>query len=380
MTDFFGGKSDKKVEYIELIYDLIFVYLIGRNNSLLHHVENGFFGIGTLLTYLISTLVILQVWYFSTLFINRYGNKSAADYICLFINMYLLYYLGEGTRTDWAQHYALYNIAWGLIMLNIAFQYWRVLRSCRGSAVWAVSHLKHHMVFLLIQAAIVFAAIPVYLCTGFPLSWLSLVFGFVAAMLMSRVDMLVPVNAEHLTERIMLFVVFTFGEMIVTLAVYFVNGFSVNTVYFSLMAFLIVAGLFLSYGYFYDNIIDRERENIESGYMLLHIVLIVALNNITVALEFMREPEVSMVAKNVFIVVSFLLYYLFLMIIGHYSRDDCKLTGRFIIRLVCVSALFVIAMAVFYRNSWLSIAASALYIYSMFGAIVYQNKRVGRLN
>ncbi len=28
-------QDEKKVEYIELIYDLIFVYLIGRNNSLL---------------------------------------------------------------------------------------------------------------------------------------------------------------------------------------------------------------------------------------------------------------------------------------------------------------------------------------------------------
>ena len=35
-------KEEKKVEYLELIYDLIFVYIIGRNNSLLHHVENGF--------------------------------------------------------------------------------------------------------------------------------------------------------------------------------------------------------------------------------------------------------------------------------------------------------------------------------------------------
>ena len=27
--------KEKKVEYIELIYDLIFVYIIGRNNALL---------------------------------------------------------------------------------------------------------------------------------------------------------------------------------------------------------------------------------------------------------------------------------------------------------------------------------------------------------
>ena len=34
--------KEKKVEYLELVYDLIFVYIIGRNNSLLQQTENGF--------------------------------------------------------------------------------------------------------------------------------------------------------------------------------------------------------------------------------------------------------------------------------------------------------------------------------------------------
>ena len=33
--------KEKKVEYVELIYDLIFVYVVGRNNALLHIFENG---------------------------------------------------------------------------------------------------------------------------------------------------------------------------------------------------------------------------------------------------------------------------------------------------------------------------------------------------
>ena len=34
--------ASKKVEYLELIYDLIFVYIIGRNSSLLQNVQGGF--------------------------------------------------------------------------------------------------------------------------------------------------------------------------------------------------------------------------------------------------------------------------------------------------------------------------------------------------
>ena len=51
MTSFFPGKEEKKVEYIELIYDLIFVYLIGRNNSLLHAIQDGFIQPGAFLTW-----------------------------------------------------------------------------------------------------------------------------------------------------------------------------------------------------------------------------------------------------------------------------------------------------------------------------------------
>ena len=45
-------REDKKVEYIELIYDLIFVYLIGRNASLLDRVEGGFVTFETFVNYL----------------------------------------------------------------------------------------------------------------------------------------------------------------------------------------------------------------------------------------------------------------------------------------------------------------------------------------
>ena len=366
MADFFGSRGEKKVEYIELIYDLIFVYFLGRSNGLLHQIDGGFFTLNTYVTYLASTLAILQIWNLSTLFINRYGDNKAADYIFIFINMYLLYYMADGTRADWYSYYIRYNVAWGLILLNIAAQYFRIMKTNRETTPWEGMHLAHHMKLLLIQAGIVFLSIPVYIFTGFPVSWITVVVGFCIGILNVRTDMLVPVNMEHLTERVMLFVVFTFGEMIVGLAVYFTNSFSINTLYFSLLAFMIVVGLFMSYGHIYDHVVDRENSRMESFYLLLHIGLIVALNNITAALEFMRMPEVSEFAKNAFIVVSFLMYYFFLFFIGHYARPGCCPDSKFLLKLAGISAVFVVLMAMTYKNSWISIAVSVLYVASMY--------------
>ena len=312
-------KEEKKVEYIELIYDLIFVYIIGRNNSLISSVEHGFVSWSVYLTYFLTTLIALHIWYLTTVFINRYGSKSVAEYIGIFINMYLLYYMADGTRVAWHEYYTNYTVAWGLILINLAVQYFIKLKQTEKFMPWKTAHMRYSIVTPLIEAFIVLGSIPLYHLTGIALSPLALVFGLAAVFFRKDLNRLMSVDFAHMTERVMLYVVFTFGEMIISITGYFQGGFTFRSVYFSLMAFLVVAGLFLIYGYFYDHIIDREQETSGSGYMLLHIFLITALNNIAVALEFMREPEVDDLLKNVFLVASFVVYYIFLFSLEKYA-------------------------------------------------------------
>lgn len=376
MTSFFPGKEEKKVEYIELIYDLIFVYLIGRNNSLLHAIQDGFIQPGAFLTYILSTLIILHVWYFSMLFINRYGSNGLAEHVCIFINMYLLYYLGDGIRVSWEEAYARFNGAWALILVNLAVQYYLKYRAAAKEAPWESAHIRSQIVLILIQAAIVGISIPLFPIVGQPLSPLALVFGIVATTVKRDVGNLVAVDFAHLTERVMLFVVFTFGEMIICVSGYFEGGFGLNTVYFSLTAFLIVVGLFLSYEYLYDHIIDREASASGNRYMILHIFLIAAMNNITTALEFMRESSVRAVPKTVFLVVSFLIYFLFLFLLERYAPVRVKGSRKFFGQLAGLGAAFAVLMALCYRNSYLSIALTAVFVYALYLVLVRRGKKI----
>lgn len=101
--------KEKKVEYLELIYDLIFVYIIGRNNSLLHHVENGFVTGEVFLAYVLCTLAVIQIWNYSTFYINLYGRNGARDHIFLCLNMFFLYFMADGTSAQWQD--SLYKYA-----------------------------------------------------------------------------------------------------------------------------------------------------------------------------------------------------------------------------------------------------------------------------
>ena len=366
--------EEKKVEFIELIYDLIFVYLIGRSNEILHEMEGDFFTAETYLLYLISAAVILEVWYLSTLFINRYGSNSMTDYIGLFINMYLLYYMATGTRVDWENYYMRYNIAWGLILVNLAVQYYIQLRKNARTAPWEVSHIRSRMILLLIQAAMIFVSIPFYPLAHFPLAWISLIVGFFGSFFTRRIDALIPVNFEHLTERVMLYIVVTFGEMIVGIAGYFEGAFSFSTVYFSLFAFLIVTGLFLSYGFLYDHVIDRKMHTTGSAYMLLHIGLLLALSNITAALTFMRDQHVNAAAKNALITISFLVYFVFLSIIGGFAKDCDKPRKQHILLLTSASIVYAGLIVLFYHSGYVSIALSAAYVFGVLGMLVKAHK------
>ena len=367
-------KEEKKVEYLELIYDLIFVYIVGRNNSLLHNVEGGFIRSEVFVAYIVCSLAIIQIWTFSTFYTNMYGRNGLRDHIFMFVNMYLLYYIGEGTRLHWERFQNQYHAAWALILINIGLQYLIEYRQHRASP-GERRNAKGMMAVLFGEAVIVLIAIPVYNVTGVQIAAAAILYGMVAAIVFTRENRTDLVDFAHLSERAMLYVVFTFGEMIIAIASYFEGGFDFSSVYFSTMCFLIVTALFLGYEVLYNHIIDRELQVTGMGYMLIHVFLIFGMNSITASLEFMRDEEVALWPKILFLTGSFLWYFLCLYLLLRYAKDEMRHCGRFVIQLVVTSAVFALLMILLRENMRLNILVSVLYAYSQFWMIFQFSRR-----
>ena len=367
--------KEKKVEYLELIYDLIFVYIIGRNNSLLQNIENGFIPGGVFLAYVLGTLAVIQIWNFSTFYINLYGRNGVRDHVFLFLNMFLLYFMADGTSVAWESSFYKYNIAWALILINIGVQH-LIEMTNHKNAPWEIKRIKTKAAIIFSEAALVGVHIAVYAASGVSTPYVPIIFGVCAMMISGKKNALVPVDFAHLSERAMLYVVFTFGEMIIALASYFKGNLTANTVYFSAMAFIIVAGLLLSYGIMYNRFIDREKTTDGTGYMLIHIFLIFALNNISASLGFMREEEVSLMPKTAFLVGSFVLFYVFLFLLGRYSKKQSGLSLRLILRLSAATVVFVCLMFLAREIMYLNIALSALYVFGVFLTLYFVSKKI----
>ncbi len=369
--------KEKKVEYVELIYDLIFVYIIGRNNLLLHNFEKGFIQPAAFMAYVMTTLAVIQIWNFTTYYINIYGKHGVRDHIFLFINMFLLYFVGEGTRADWQEFHTQYHIAWALILINIGVQYLIELRIHRKQEQNRKQIIRMSII-LFAEAAIVLGDIPFFHATG--MTWLSLfaiLFGMIAVLLVGQRNSKSFVDFNHLSERAMLYVVFTFGEMIIAIASYFDGDFSIRSTYFALMAFLIVVGLFLSYGIFYDRIIDREKQTSGLGYMLLHIFIIFALNNITNGLEFMREEEISLLPKILFLSGSFLIYFIFLFALGNrHAKARCQKYTRLCLQAVLIGIVFTGLILLLREQMMINIALSVVFVFAMFAMLYWYGRKM----
>jgi len=366
------SKEEKKVEYIELIYDLIFVYLIGRNSSFISLTEGGFIASEDFLTYVICTLVMIQIWNFTNFYINRYGSNGLQEHMLIFVNMFLLYFMGDATRTDWSSYYYFkYNIPWALIMINFLICYWLKYREYKDTKPWESLHIICNMILFGVEAAIILISLPIFSKTGLILSPLALVFGIIFLLATSKINNLVPVDFGHLSERAMLYIVFTFGEMIIAMSGYFEGVVSFRSIYFALMGFLIVVGLFQSYELCYDHLIDRELITNGIGYMMIHLFLIFALSCITVALEFMREEEVALMPKTIFLTVSFVVYFVFLFLLGIYMKNRKKPGTRFIVKIVLILAAFSVLMIVFREKPYINIAVTVALIYGILGILVH---------
>jgi low temperature requirement protein LtrA len=324
-----------------------------------------------MLAYVLCTLAVIQIWNFSTYYINVCGKNGLREHIFLFTNMFLLYFVAEGTSEHWQTHHTQYHAAWGLILLNIALQYVIEMKGKPRSS-WKI----HILVTLIAEALLVFAMIPIYKLTGKDFSYVPIVFGIISASIPAAAENRSDVDFAHLSERAMLYVVYTFGEMVIAIAGYFKGSFSFNNIYFALFAFLIVVGLFLSYGTFYDKIIDREQQNSGLVYMFLHIFIIFGLNNITTSLEFMRDEQIELVQKITFLLISFVMYYIFLLLTLRFAKLTCKLRLSFYLRLAAITVSFAALMILSRKQMYINIAISAAYVFVLY-AIIY---RIGKKN
>lgn len=314
--------KEKRVEQIELFYDLIYVYAISRLTLL---VEDGGVTFSKFGSYFVSCFVILQAWLYLTNYVNRYGRWQWYEYLLTAINMIGAVYMANTISPKWAEMSLTFNLAM-LVMLSCVWLMYFIQLLLKEQDTGAA---KNSLLILAVDCLLYFAA---FLASASHAAgavvWIDiaavLLGAFLPFFIRGNFDIKV-ISFPHLAERFELLTIVTFGESVVGMTGYFdVKHFSLRPV----LVFTIILLLFACYMLQLHEMCNHERQARALLLMFSHYLIVISVNLVTVGFHFLENPEVNRTFTAVLMAVALLLFYISIYANSAYYYDRYSFTCR----------------------------------------------------
>ncbi|MFU8690830.1 low temperature requirement protein A [Rossellomorea sp. FS2] len=312
--------EEKKVTWLELFYDLLFVAAVAAATHVLLHVEDGYIHMEYLVKFVLIFIPIWWAWVGQTIFINRFGTDLFHQRVFLILQMFFVLIMTSGLSADFDPYYLTFLIGYIGLRAVTAIQYLVVQRMEEGDR-------KRVALFL-----------GRYFWIGIGISLLSLFFDswmrYAVLYLGILVDILVPVigrrilekvppNTAHLLERFGLFTIILFGEALVsTLAVIKPTQGNWGSIGFAVISFILIISMWWQY---FDNIdqkLDKSRQS--SGQVIIygHLLILMSLSMVAASIRLLVTHETDYSFIVYFVFGSVLLYFLSTTVVFHQYRFE----------------------------------------------------------
>ena len=361
--------KERKVENIELFYDLIFVYAISKMSGLIHHPHHGIIDITLFIKFALCSLVVLQEWLYLTNYLNRFGTFNIREIIAMCINMGAAIYLSNSISSDWSEVYFPFNISMLIMSSSVAFLYHcQVMKKEFGEkeSINARNILLFVVALLLISLFINNFQLGIVIAT---IANLSVIF----LPIIYKVDFNPTVaNFGHLKERFELLTILFFGEMIVSIAQYFdIKNFSI----YPFIAFVAIVCLFGTYTILINKMINHHL--ITRGLVLMysHFFLLISLGIIISSWNLVGQ-ETDKMFLTIFYITGYAGFYLMLFINGIYLDRENRLNKKDFFKIFGIMILSFIVMFIFRQNF---VVSEFALLFMTFAILLIIAKKYGKI-
>ncbi len=317
--------KEKKVELIELFYDLIYVYAISRLTLLIEEPEGGVIPLPGFFRYLVVYFVILQAWLYLTNYVNRYGRWKWYEYGLTAVNMIAAVYMANTIGTDWNEMSLTFNLAMLVMLLCVAVLYYiqtKLKEQDTGAA-------KNSLMILTIDCLLYFSAfLASALHADQAVIWLDvtavLVGAFLPFFIRGKFDISV-ISFPHLAERFELITIITFGEGVVGMTDFFnVKDFSLRPI----MVFAVILALFGCYVTQIHYLCNHHRTDRSLRLMFSHYFIVLSVNLVTIAFKFLENPEADRLFTTGLTIAAFALFFVSVFSNSAYYYDRFAFTKK----------------------------------------------------
>ncbi|AZB42637.1 low temperature requirement protein A [Bacillus sp. FJAT-42376] len=275
--------GEKKVLWLELFYDLIFVAAVAKATHLLLHVEEGIVPAEYLFKFILIFIPIWWAWVGQTLFINRYGEDCFSQRIFMIIQMVFVVLMTASLSSDFDPYYVPFLIGYAGIRFVTSLQYLWVLKRKSDSKEPAAKYLGFgFLIGIAISLSSVFFDPPL----RYAVLYLGIFADLAVPVLGRRYLSKAPANSPHLLERFGLFTIILFGECIVSLiAILHLEKGDWGAIFFTLVSLILIAAMWWQY---FDNLekkVDKEKKTTGQRIIYGHLFIFMSLSAIAAAIQ-----------------------------------------------------------------------------------------------
>lgn len=308
----------KKVSMLELFYDLIFVYAISKITAMIHHPVHGILPVISYIEFIFVVIIVMQIWLYQALYINRFGRNRMIDTVGLLISMFAVTYLANNINTEWSFTFYPFNSSVLLIIASLIGQY--LFGS--GKHPFYDQDVRAFIITLGLEFVIVLIGLLLGYRYGIYLCVIGGLIGFVMPLTIYHQFASENVNFPHLVERLSLIIIITFGETLVNITRYF-NGALFTP--FSIAIFILIASMFGLYIVQSDLLINHHQKTRGFVAMYSHVFMVMMILSMTVGLDYLADKEVSRLFLWGLLFFSIFAYYVCVLANSIYSNKKKRL-------------------------------------------------------
>lgn len=299
----------KKVTWLELFYDLIYVVAVSITTHVLAHSHEGHVSWDEIAKYFLIFLPLWWAWTGFTVYVNRYGDDNTHQRVVYIVQMLFVILMSASINPNFAATYVPFLIGYVGIRLSIVYMYGRVWLKRSGQSTISGFLSKG----FLIGATISLSSLMFPDKWKFIILYLGIVVDFLIPLLGRRILAKHPVQNHHLIERFGLITIILLGECILNI-VTTVREIPITTevVIAGLLGFIITVSIW--WHYFESTEHDSEKAANGAGHSIIYGHLFVYLSlgilanviryGINLELELSQYAGFSMAAVVLYLVAT----------------------------------------------------------------------------
>ena len=312
--------EEKKVTWLELFYDLLFVAAVATATHVILHVEHGFIHPEYLIKFLLIFIPIWWAWTGQTMFINRFGQDFLHQRIFMIIQMLFVLIMISSLSVNFDQYYFSFLIGYIGLRALTSIQYFVVQNFEKGDRKKIARFLGTRFG---IGVFISFLSIFLDSWVRYVVLYAGIIVDMILPILGHKYLVKVPTNTAHLLERFALLTLILFGESVVsTLAVLQPQKGDWNSILFSIISFVLIISMWWQY---FENVEKKVNKFIQnSGQTIVygHLFILMSLSMIAASIKLMFLHEVHYNFILYFVFGSVLLYFISTSIVFHQYRFE----------------------------------------------------------